>query len=234
MSLRPSSDPIRLLLVDDSVLVRQGIKAVLLAAKPRPSITVVGEEGTAAGAVAAAQALRPDIVLLDLRLPDQSGFVACREIVQKLPDTRVLVLTSFANDDFVGEAIASGAQGYLMKELDAGALVRAIHDIAEGKSILAPSVTAGVLRLMRGDGPPVRDSRLVERLSAQQHRVLAAVAAGKTNKEIGVELGLSDNTVKNYLAATFDKLRVKRRSQATAVYLRAQSVGTSSALLTPD
>jgi two-component system response regulator DevR len=216
-----SSKPIRLLLVDDSVLVRQGIKSVLVAAKPKPAIEVVGEAGTSAEAVAAALRLEPDVVLLDIRLPDEPGFKACREITRRLPGTRVLILTSFTNDNFIEDAISSGARGYLLKEIDPAGLVRSIHEVAEGKSILSPDVTDGVLRLMRGGGLRSADGAMVG-LSPQQRRVLAAVAEGKTNKEIAVELGLSDNTVKNYLASTFDKLRVKRRSQATAIYLQGQ------------
>jgi two-component system response regulator DevR len=214
--------PIRLLLVDDSVLVRQGIKSVLAAAKPRPPIEVVGEAGTVAEAIATALRLEPDVVLLDIRLPDGPGFKACREITLRLPGARVLMLTAFTNDNYIEDAIASGACGYLLKEIDPEGLVRSIHDVAAGKSTLSPDVTDGVLRLMRGGGLRSADGAMVG-LSPQQRRVLAAVAEGKTNKEIAAELGLSDNTVKNYLASTFDKLRVKRRSQATAIYLQSQA-----------
>ncbi|HEY0946577.1 MAG TPA: response regulator transcription factor [Opitutaceae bacterium] len=212
--------PIRVLLVDDSALVRQGIKTVLLAQKPEPPIEIAGEAGSVAEAIAAAAELAPDVVLLDIRLPDGSGFTACREILKKRPETRVLVLTSFTNDGFIYEAITSGAQGYLMKEIDPAGLVRAIHDISEGRSILAPDITAGVMRMMRSGGPR-GDGGDLSILSTQERRVLALVAEGKTNKQIGDELGLSDNTVKNYLCSVFDKLQVRRRSQAAALYVQS-------------
>lgn len=215
-----SQRAIRILLVDDSALVRQGIKTVLAAQRPDPPFEIVGEAASVAEAVEAAARIEPDIVLLDIRLPDGSGFEACRAILKRRPGTRVLVLTSFTNDGFIYEAITSGAQGYLMKEIDPAGLVRAIHDIAEGKSILAPDITAGVLRLMRGSGGR-GDGHDLSILSAQERRVLALVAEGKTNKQIGDDLGLSDNTVKNYLCSVFDKLQVRRRSQAAALYVQA-------------
>ncbi|HEY0968176.1 MAG TPA: response regulator transcription factor [Opitutaceae bacterium] len=218
--MTPVSGPIRVLLVDDSALVRQGIKTVLAAQRPSPAIEIVGEAGTVAEGIAEARRLEPDVVLLDIRLPDGSGLQACREIIKQRATARVLILTSFTNDDFTYEAITSGAQGYLMKEIDPAGLVRAIHDIAAGKSILAPDITAGVLRLMRGGGR--NEGPDLSMLSAQERRVLALVAEGKTNKQIGDDLGLSDNTVKNYLCSVFDKLQVRRRSQAAAFYVQAK------------
>jgi two-component system, NarL family, response regulator DevR len=214
-----SRPPIRVLLVDDSELVRRGIEAVL-AAHARGLISVVGEAGTAAAAVAECARLRPDIVLLDIRLPDASGFEACRKIVQQQPTTRVVVVTSFSNDNFVYEAITAGAQGYLMKEIDPAGLVQAILEVADGKSILDPDATARVMRLMRSQGATATTEELAM-LSPQERRVLALVAEGKTNKEIGDQLGLSDNTVKNYLGNVFEKLQVKRRSQAAAIYVQS-------------
>lgn len=222
--MTPAPAPIRVLLVDDSALVRQGIKSVLSAQQPSPEIEIVGEGGSVAEGIAEAKRLEPDVVLLDIRLPDGSGLQACREILKNRPATRVLILTSFTNDDFTYEAITSGAQGYLMKEIDPAGLVRAIHDIASGKSILAPDITAGVLRLMRGGGR--NEGPDLSSLSAQERRVLALVAEGKTNKQIGDDLGLSDNTVKNYLCSVFDKLQVRRRSQAAAFYVQAKPART--------
>jgi two-component system response regulator DevR len=211
--------PVRILLVDDSELVRRGIKAVLAAHAPS-SIHVIGEAGTVAAAVTECARLKPDIVLLDIRLPDGSGFDACRQILQHQPETRILVLTSFSNDSFVYEAITAGAYGYLMKEIDPAGLVQAIADVAEGKSILAPDATARVMRLMRTQTATASNEVLAS-LSPQERRVLALVAEGKTNKEIGERLELSDNTVKNYLGSVFEKLQVKRRSQAAAVYVQS-------------
>jgi len=218
--MTPAPAPIRVVLVDDSALVRQGIKSVLSAQQPSPAIEIVGEGASVAEGIAEAKRLEPDVVLLDIRLPDGSGLQACREILKNRPATRVLILTSFTNDDFTYEAITSGAQGYLMKEIDPAGLVQAIHDIASGKSILAPDITAGVLRLMRGGGR--NEGPDLSSLSAQERRVLALVAEGKTNKQIGDDLGLSDNTVKNYLCSVFDKLQVRRRSQAAAFYVQAK------------
>jgi two-component system response regulator DevR len=209
---------IRILIVDDSELVRRGIKTVLTANKQSP-LRVVGEAGTAAAAVAEAARLKPDIVLLDIRLPDGSGFDACREILRSQPDTRVVVLTSVSTDNFIYEAITSGAQGYLLKEIDPAGLVQALIDVADGKSILDPDTTARVMRLVREQSTGATSEDLAA-LSPQEHRVLALVAEGKTNKEVGELLGLSDNTVKNYLGSVFEKLHLKRRSQAAAFYVQ--------------
>ena len=214
-----SPDPIRVLLVDDSALVRQGIKAVFQTEHPAPAIEIVGEAANVTDTIATAARLQPDVVLLDIRLPDGTGFTACREILKKRPDTRVLILTSFINDNFIYDAITSGAQGYLMKEIDPKGLVQSVQDIAAGKSILSPDIMAGVMRMVR-DGGPQEDKQLAS-LSPQERRVLALVAEGKTNKEIGTALQLSDNTVKNYLVNVFDKLNVKRRSHAAALYIQA-------------
>lgn len=210
---------IGVLLVDDSALVRQGIKAVFQTEHASPRIEVIGEAANVADAITTAHQLRPDVVLLDIRLPDGTGFTACREILKKNPDTRVLILTSFINDNFIYDAITSGAQGYLMKEIDPKGLIQSVQDIAAGKSILSPDIMAGVMRMVR-DGGPQEDKQLAS-LSPQERRVLALVAEGKTNKEIGVALDLSDNTIKNYLVNVFEKLNVKRRSHAAALYIQA-------------
>jgi two-component system response regulator DevR len=226
MNAQVKTKSIRVVLVDDSALVRQGIKAVLTAQAPTPPITVIGEAANVAEAIETTSRLKPDVVLLDIRLPDGSGFDACKEILKRHPEIRILVLTSFTNDSFIYDAITSGAQGYLMKEIDPQGLVQAIHDIAAGKSILSPDVMAGVMRVVRGGGP--NEDRSLASLSAQERRVLALVAEGKTNKEIGLDLGLSDNTVKNYLVSVFDKLQVKRRSQAAALYVQSQTPNTDA------
>jgi two-component system, NarL family, response regulator DevR len=212
--------PVRVLLVDDSTLVREGIRSVLAELNGQPPILVVGEAATVADAIARAEECKPDVVLLDIRLPDGSGFTACREMLKRQPSLRVLVLTSFTNDSFIYEAITSGAQGYLMKEIDPHGLVQAIHDLMAGKSILSPDITAGVLRMVRGSGGRGEAGDL-SILSGQERRVLALVAEGKTNKQIAEDLGLSDNTVKNYLCNVFEKLQVRRRSQAAAMYVQA-------------
>ena len=215
MSDSPRST-VRILLVDDSELVRRGIKAVLNA-HGSPAMNVVGEAGSIAEALEECFRLKPDVVLLDIRLPDGSGFVACRKILQRLPDTGIIVLTSHANDNFVYEAVIAGVKGYLMKEIDPAALVRAIESVASGRSIFDPDATARVLRLLRGNTAPQPNSDL-SILSAQERRVLVLVADGLSNKEVGEQLLLSENTVKNYLANVFEKLKVKTRAQAAVVY----------------
>lgn len=209
--------PIRIMLVDDSELVRRGIKTVL-STNTQPPLNVVGEAANVADAVAECLRVKPDIVLLDIRLPDGSGFDACRKILEVLPETRIVMLTSHSNDNFVYEAVTSGAQGYLMKEIDPSGLIQAIHDVSSGRSILDPEATGRVLRLLRGGGN--ESSADLGLLSHQERRVLALVAEGLTNKEVGERLTLSENTVKNYLVSVFEKLKVKRRAQAAAIFVQ--------------
>lgn len=212
---------IRLLLVDDSALVRRGVRSLLEGRHAQAEIEVVGEAGSVAEAVSVAKQTRPDIVLLDIRLPDGDGFEACRGILKDNPATRILMLTSFANDDFVHQAIVAGAHGYLMKEVDPERLIEAIVGIHRGESILGTGLIERVMDLVRAGRTGREAQSGLHLLSAQERRVLALVAEGRTNKEIGVELGLSDNTVKNYLVNVFEKLKIKRRSQAAALWVQA-------------
>ncbi|MBA4138048.1 MAG: DNA-binding response regulator [Opitutus sp.] len=214
--------PITLLLVDDSELVRTGLKTLLGSRGDRAPFSVVGEAATVAAGVTETARLKPDVVLLDIRLPDGSGFEACRQILAKIPDTRVLILTSVIDDNLVYEAMSSGAHGYLLKEINAQALWQAIIDVAAGKFILDPAVTTRVLNLVRNGAPQSEQDKLGQ-LSAQERRVLALVADGKTNKEIAEQMGLSDKTVKNYLSNIFEKLQISRRSQAAVLYAESRS-----------
>jgi DNA-binding NarL/FixJ family response regulator len=197
---------IRVLVVDDHEVVRVGLRTLL---GGYPQIEIVGECGTATEAVSQTERLKPDLVLLDIRLPDASGFVACRQIQQLPGEARVLILTSVPTDETVLDAIAAGADGYLLKEINAAALIQAIERVAAGQSILDPAVTPA-------SEPQAKDK--LEMLSAQERRVLALVAEGRTNKEIGAQMGLSDKTVKNYLSNILDKLQFTRRSQAAVFY----------------
>jgi two-component system, NarL family, response regulator DevR len=206
---------IRVLVIDDSALVREGLKAVLSTHGRSYRIVVVGDVGTLKEGIESACGLHPDVVLLDVRLPDGSGLDACREILREQPSVRVLILTSNATDELIHQAVVAGAQGYLMKEINPEALVRAIADAFAGRSVLTPEVTERVMRLLRQGSPTTAN---LSSLSPQEHRVLALVAEGLTNKEVGDKLGLSDNTVKNYLVTVFEKLQVKRRSQAAALF----------------
>ncbi|HEY0968466.1 MAG TPA: response regulator transcription factor [Opitutaceae bacterium] len=212
----PSAPRLRLLVVDDSEVVRAGLRALLGA---ESSLEVVGEAGTVAAGVAAAVAQRPDLVLLDIRLPDGTGFDACRQILARLPDTRVLILTSVAEETMVDDAIRAGAHGYLLKEVNGRALVQAIHDVVGGKSILDPAITERVLSLIRSNVPDTRNA--LKLLSPQEHRVVALIAEGHTNKEVAVAMGLAEKTVKNYLSTVFEKLHVSRRSQAAALFVQS-------------
>lgn len=216
--MSPAAAParIRLVLVDDSEVVRLGLRALLGAER---SLEIVGEGSSVATGVAACAMHKPDVALLDLRLPDGTGFDACRQILRRLPETRVLMLTSVADDTLVDEAIRAGAHGYLLKEVNSRALIQAITDVAAGKSILDPAVTARVMQFMKAGGP-TRD--VLASLSPQESRVLALIAQGKTNKEAGNEMNLTEKTVKNYLSNIFEKLHVSRRAQAAAIYAQRQ------------
>lgn len=208
---------LRLMIVDDSELVRRGIKSVLNDFAV-PPMQVVSEAGTVASAITECLRTKPDVMLLDVRLPDGSGFEVCRQIAEKLPATRIVILTAHSNDNLVYEAVTAGAHGYLMKEIDPTGLINAIHDVASGRSILDSDATSRVLRLLRGNAGKTEAEVDLSALSHQERRVLALVADGLTNKQVGEQLGLSENTVKNYLVNVFDKLQVKRRAHAAALY----------------
>jgi DNA-binding NarL/FixJ family response regulator len=216
--LTTKTQAIRVVLVDDHEVIRVGLRTVL---GQTQGVTVVGEAGTMADAIQQAQKLKPDVILMDVRLPDGSGVDACREILGMLPGTRIIFLTSYADDDSVLAAVLAGAHGYVLKEIDSPALLGAIRSVANGQSILDSSVTERALRWLRGlhDLPSIPGT---DQLSSQEERVVALVAEGKTNKEIAVALGLSDKTVKNYLANVFQKLRITRRAQAAAFFVKRQ------------
>lgn len=209
-------DRVRILVVDDHEVVRIGLKAVLRLAD---GFEVVGEAASRADALAKARALTPDVVLLDIRLSDGSGVDACREIQGVSPRTRTVFLTSYADDETILAALLSGAQGYILKEIDTKGLLESIRTVAAGHSLLHPDVTKRTLRWLRVLADPSHP-RTAPRLSEQERRVLALLAEGKTNKEIAAALDLSDKTVKNYLAKAYEKLQVSRRSEAAAVFSR--------------
>ena len=218
----PESKSIRLLIVDDHKVVRLGLHTLL---SRHNGIEVVGEAGTSAAAVEQTAHLMPDVVLMDVRLPDGNGFEACRQIRKVQPDTRVLFLTSFADEEIVLESIDAGGDGYLLKEIDEENLVQAIRNVAAGKSILDPAVTRRVLERVKNTDTHLEtpSTNRLGSLSPQERRVLALVAEGKTNKEIGQALGLSDKTVKNYMSNIMEKLQVARRSHAAAYFVQHSS-----------
>lgn len=224
--IKPSTEAVRVLIVDDHEVIRVGLQTVL---SRQDSIDVVGEASTVEDAVRDACYLKPDVVLMDVRLSGGSGVDACRAIRDSCPATRVLFLTSYQDDEAVLAAVIGGAAGYLLKHVNAEALVRAIHAVAQGQSILDPAITQPLLTRMRLQKEEASESQRTT-LSTQQQRVLALVAEGKTNKEIGSSLELSDKTVKNYIRFIFQKLKVTRRAQAAAFFIRDSSLGNPSGL----
>ena len=210
------------LLVDDSSLIREGIRSILSLPGNDLPLDVVAEAGTAAEGLAAARSYRPDLVLLDIRLPDGSGIDTCRRILAELPATRVVMLTSYASDNLVYDAIVAGAQGYLLKEIDPQAFLTALAAALAGRSVLSPEITTQVMQLVRGQNAPPPTADYLAKLSPREKRVLALVADGLTNKLIGTELNLSENTVKNHLVSVFEKLAVRSRSQAASFYVRGR------------
>jgi DNA-binding NarL/FixJ family response regulator len=207
-----ATNPIRVIVVDDHEIVRQGLVALL---DRRPGFQVVGEAGNVAEAVAETRRLKPNVVVMDVRLPDGSGVEACREIRAELPDTRVIMLTSYPDEEAVLSAIVAGASGYLLKQIRARDLVSALEAVGRGESLLDPAVTERVLeRVRRIANGQYHDELAV--LTPQEQKILKLVAEGKTNKEIASEVFLSDKTVKNYVSSILSKLNLERRAQAAA------------------
>ncbi len=219
---------VRVLVVDDSPLVREGVRAVLEGYGREAGLTVVGEAATVAEAISRAETTRPDLVLMDIRLPDGSGLDACRALQRSQPKLRILILTSYAEDELVFEALKLGLGGYVMKDINPRGLVTAICDVMEGRAVLAPNVSNQVVRLVRSGGRPADAESRLAALSGQERRVVALVADGLTNKEIAGQLGLSDNTVRNYLISACGKLGVKRRSEAAVCYYKGSRGGGQS------
>lgn len=208
--------PFRLLIVDDHEVVRQGLVALL---DRRPNFQVVAEAGTVEEALAQARLHQPDIVIMDVRLPDGSGVEACREIRADLPDTRVVMLTSFPDDEAVLSAIVAGAAGYLLKQIRARDLVSALEAVGRGESLLDPAVTERVLARVRQIASGEIHDELAG-LTPQERKILLLVAEGMTNKAIAAEIFLSDKTVKNYVSSILAKLNLERRAQAAAFVAR--------------
>jgi DNA-binding NarL/FixJ family response regulator len=204
------------MLVDDHEVVRDGIKAML---DPEDDIHVTAQAGSVQEAIDEAQRTRPDVIVMDVRLADGSGIEATREILATLPNTRVLMLTSFADDEALFASIMAGASGYVLKQVRSNELLRAIKAVGAGQSLLDPAVTDAVLDRLRKGKHLLRDERLA-RLSPQEERILTMVAEGRTNKEIGSELNLAEKTVKNYVSSILSKLEVARRAEAAAYLAR--------------
>lgn len=206
----------RVLIVDDHEVVRLGLRTVIAR---QPGMEVAGEAGTACDAILLARQLKPDIVLLDVRLGASSGLDACRQIKAERPETRVVILTSFPDDDVLFEAITAGADGYVLKQIGSDDLVRAMERVAEGESMLDPSVTHRVLAKVR-QARKQEQAQAFACLSAQEMQILARVVEGKTNREIGVDLHLSEKTVRNYISDILTTLGLSSRAQAAAYAAR--------------
>lgn len=204
---------VRIMIVDDHEVVRLGLKNLL---SRQPNWEVVAEAGSVAEAVRRAGEYRPDVVVMDIRLSDGSGIDACRDIVKTHPETKVIMLTSFAEDDLLFNAIAAGAAGYVLKQVGNDDLLRAIETVARGEALLDPSVTGQVLAKLR-------ESTRVEAfadLTDRELKVLALIARGKTNKEIASSLHLGEGTIRNYVSSIFGKLGLSNRAEATAYAVR--------------
>lgn len=205
------SEPITVMLVDDHEVVRQGLRVLVEATG---EMRVVAEAGTVAEAVLRARSYKPDVIVMDVRLPDGSGVDACRDIRAERPDSRVLMLTSFADDKALFDAIMAGAAGYLLKQVRGTDLLDALRRVAAGESLLDPAVTAQVLERIRN--PQAGDDPRLARLTPTERRILDMIAGGSTNREIGDQLGLAEKTIKNYVSTILSKLHVARRAEAAA------------------
>jgi two-component system response regulator DevR len=212
-----STPTLRVLLVDDHHVVRVGLRSVLSNAR---GIEVVGEAATGSQALAFARQLQPTLVLLDLRLPDASGLDVCRRLKELTPAPAVVFLTSYAEDASVVAAIAAGADGYLLKDVDGGDLPAALRKVAAGGTALDPVSAGALAAAVRQPGTNGTGPKRLERLSAQERRVLALVVEGHTNKEVAESMNLTEGTVKNYLGSVFEKLEVKNRTEAVSFWLK--------------
>jgi DNA-binding NarL/FixJ family response regulator len=220
MSTSPDAPPkIRVYLLDDHEVVRQGLRALL---ESSGDIEVVGESGSATDASHRIPALRPDVAVLDARLPDGSGIEVCRTVRAVDPSISALILTSYDDDEALFAAIMAGAAGYVLKEIKGSDLVSAIRQVAAGNSLIDPTLTARVLERVRN--PPTTAPELAE-LTEQELKLLAYIAEGLTNRQIGEHLGLAEKTVKNYVSGRLAKLGMERRTQVAAYGARREGPG---------
>ncbi len=212
----PHTEIIRVFLLDDHEVVRRGLRELL---EPEPDLEVVGEAGSAAEALRRIPAMRPDVAVLDARLPDGSGIDVCRDIRSAHPEIRALILTSFDDDDALFAAIMAGAAGYVLKDIHGDDLIDAIRRVHSGQSLLDPAVTGQVLERLRHGKP--EDKRLAS-LSDQERRVLSLIGEGLTNRQIAEQMFLAEKTVKNYVSSLLSKLGMERRTQAAIFATRLE------------
>jgi two-component system response regulator DevR len=203
------------MLCDDHELVRRGLISVL---QDAGGIDVVAEAGDADAALKAVESSRPDVVIMDVRLPGRSGIEACREIRSAYPDTKVLMLTAHSDDEALFSSIMAGAAGFVLKQVRGGDLVGAVRQVARGESLLDPTVTARVLARLRGEGAPTNDG--TADLTSQERKILDLVAEGMTNRQIAEKVFLAEKTVKNYVSNILLKLGLSRRAEAAAFMAR--------------
>jgi two-component system response regulator DevR len=208
---------ISVFLVDDHELVRRGIAGLLEA---EPDIEVVGEASTAAQARARILATRPDVALLDVRLPDGSGIDVCRDIRSASSDIQCLILTAYDDDEAIYAAVIAGAAGYVLKDIRGAGLVESVRKVAAGNSLLDPALTARVVERMRG---VARGDARLDSLSAREKQIMSLIADGLTNREIGLRLSLAEKTVKNYVSGLLSKLGLQRRTQAAVLHLETRT-----------
>jgi DNA-binding NarL/FixJ family response regulator len=211
---RAEPSPINVFLMDDHEIVRQGVRDLLEA---QPDIRVVGEAGTAASALARIPALRPDVAILDVRLPDGDGVSVCREIRSQMPEVACLMLTSYGDDEALFDAVMAGAAGYVLKDIRGTDLVGAVRTVAAGQSMLDPAAASQLMARLR-DAATKHDP--LEGLTKQERRILELIGEGLTNRQIGERMFLAEKTVKNYVSGLFQKLGMQRRAQAAAYAAR--------------
>ena len=207
---------LKILLVDDHEVVRLGLKALL---SNYPKFEVVAEAGSADEAVLRAKEYKPDVVIMDIRLPGRSGIEATREITQLLPETKVLILTSYAEDELLFDAIDAGAYGYVLKQIGSDDLVHALDAIGRGEALLDPTLTQKVFKRVREASRKATNEAFAS-LTDQEIRILGLISSGKTNKEIAADIFLSDKTVRNYVSSILSKLSVKTRAEAAVFAVR--------------
>jgi two-component system response regulator DevR len=202
----------RIILVDDHEVVRLGLKSLL---ERHPQFEVVGEAGSAREAIEQVATLKPEVVLMDIRLPGTSGIEACEEIINRYPGTKVIMLTSYAEDEMLFSAIRAGASGYILKQIGSDDLIKALEAVSRGEALLDPAVTQRVFQEVRR-AVKEEEASAFAHLSQQEKHVLLLVSEGKTNREIAKSLFLGEGTVRNYVSSILSKLGVNNRAEAAA------------------
>lgn len=211
--------PIRVFLLDDHEVVRRGVHDLL---NDEPDITVVGEAATVEQALVRVPALRPDVAVLDVRLPDGDGVTVCRELRSRMPDLACLMLTSFDDEEALLDSIMAGASGYVLKQIRGSDLVSAVRTVAAGQSLLDPSATTRLMARLRGEQTREPEPDGLPGLTAREREILALIGEGLTNRQIGRRLYLAEKTVKNHISRLLAKLGVERRIQAAVIATQAQ------------